>query len=268
MSMSMDNVPTLGSALLRGDEQSRSQVNSLLLRLVQSSTQSLDKVACNEPRRRGGSKRRQRKSTGDKKDRKRRRKEEQVEEEQCEVEEEEEVQAEAKKRHNKQPARGVDRNKSAGKPTHKKTKQESKKMKVEMQITEPEVQERSVVELRRTASEEVFVPMLPMADVYDYFDYHYYPQSAYSTPLPSPHTRSTPSSPFASPFLSCETRSSIHVPSTTFSYAPPSTSVVPLPLALSLSSFGLVQCPIDAVWALPSRPATPTLDYCTQLLLH
>jgi hypothetical protein len=264
MSMSMDNVPTLGSALLRGDEQSRSQVNSLLLGLIQSSTSSLDN-ACwsrDEARRRGG-KRRQRKTTVDKKDRKRRWKEE-------EGYEEEEVEVETKKRHNKQPeeVRRVDRNKSAGKQTHKKTQQESKKMKVEMQITtEPEVQvqERSVVEIRRTASEEVFVPMLPTADVYDYFDYHYYPQSAYSTPLPSPHTRSTPSSPFASPFLSCETRSSIHVPSASFSYAP--STVVPLPLVPSISSFG-VPCPIDAIWALPSRPSTPTLDYCTQLLLQ
>lgn len=254
MSMSMDNVPTLGSALLRGDEQSRSQVNSLLLGLIQSSTSSLDK-ACwsrDEAQRRGG-KRRQRKTTVDKKDRKRRRKEEEGYEEE-----------ETKKRHNKQEeVRRVDRNKSAGRQTHKKTQQESKKMKVEMQITtEPEVQvqERCVVEIRRTASEEVFVPMLPTADVYDYFDYHYYPQSAYSTPLPSPHTRSTPSSPFASPFLSCETRSSIHVPSASFSYAP--STVVP-----SISSFG-VPCPIDAIWALPSRPSTPTLDYCTQLLLQ
>lgn len=254
MSMSMDNVPTLGSALLRGDEQSRSQVNSLLLGLIQSSTSSLDN-ACwsrDEARRRGG-KRRQRKTTVDKKDRKRRRKEEEGYEEE-----------ETKKRHNKQEeVRRVDRNKSAGRQTRKKTQQESKKMKVEMQITtEPEVQvqERSVVEIRRTASEEVFVPMLPTADVYDYFDYHYYPQSAYSTPLPSPHTRSTPSSPFASPFLSCETRSSIHVPSASFSYAP--STVVP-----SISSFG-VPCPIDAIWALPSRPSTPTLDYCTQLLLQ
>jgi hypothetical protein len=228
---------TLGSALLAGDEQCRSQVNAFLLSLMHNHTRD-------EPRHskhKKSSKRRKASKRSDK----------------------DEHRGDRKRRRKDRAACGHQLQRPSAALHVHQGEENGSRVYTELQVLMP-----------TATSAEVTVPVLRLADSYDFFDYHYYPPYHHSsslslptTPLPSP--RSSPSSPcFSSPLLSSNDLSPRYsLPRSTSETGP----AFPLPLALSLSSFAIpavgpsVASDDTPGWALPSRSLCPTLDdWCSQ----